>query len=538
MSDGPSNALIRELSRRAALIPQQRGIVTPNPGSVRIRPLPGVMADPPTVTTPAGNTASAITTLNGAVGAGIDLASTIGDNGTATSATSTTLTQTGKNWGTANQYRGYDVTIWSGTGAGQIRTIASHTADTLTVDDPWDVTPDNTSVYGFWNVRKHRDWSYRHADMIVHIANPATSGFTTNRGDVNSTVRADTLPIGSGRYWICFTHWGDQFEIRHRGAVGNQFRIMVDNNYVQYTPYASTSGDNLIYRTRVDFANGETDAATRATFRAMRNIVIECAASFSFMGLTIGPTDSVWAPTDPTTPKAVMMTDSYGNTGSLAVFTAFGDTLAKLLGIPWMQITPAGGTGYVATNGGTSPTFVERYQADIVDRDPDIVFIYGSQNDGGLAGIYTAARTVHAGVRAGVGATVPVIVFGPSPVTGGPGATTILSRDDNMRAGLDSLAAGDINFYVDIFGGPYPYSGSTSDYVGTGLIRGFGIKNTPTHSGNRDDYYGGTTGSDNSHPTQDGHDAYAYFYAHAFSEWVDAGCPQAYWQPGRGLVVV
>ncbi|MFN7596133.1 MAG: hypothetical protein ACK5PT_05170, partial [Cereibacter sp.] len=66
--------------------------------------------------------------------------------GTATSATSTTLAQTGKTW-TASQWINSQVRITAGTGAGQIRTISANTADTLTVSAAWTITPDATSQY-------------------------------------------------------------------------------------------------------------------------------------------------------------------------------------------------------------------------------------------------------------------------------------------------------------------------------------------------------------------------------------------------------
>lgn len=65
--------------------------------------------------------------------------------GTATSATATTIVQTGKTW-TASQWINSQVRITGGTGAGQIRTITANTADTLTVAT-WTTTPDATSTY-------------------------------------------------------------------------------------------------------------------------------------------------------------------------------------------------------------------------------------------------------------------------------------------------------------------------------------------------------------------------------------------------------
>lgn len=66
--------------------------------------------------------------------------------GTATSATSTTLVNSGKAW-TTNQWSNYQVRITAGTGLGQFRTISSNTSTTLTVSAAWTTTPDATSVY-------------------------------------------------------------------------------------------------------------------------------------------------------------------------------------------------------------------------------------------------------------------------------------------------------------------------------------------------------------------------------------------------------
>lgn len=74
---------------------------------------------------------------------------------TATAGALTTLTRTGAGW-VVNQYANSDVTILSGTGAGQRRRIASNTADTLTLaaavtgnarTGNWATAPDATSVF-------------------------------------------------------------------------------------------------------------------------------------------------------------------------------------------------------------------------------------------------------------------------------------------------------------------------------------------------------------------------------------------------------
>ena len=68
------------------------------------------------------------------------------DAGTATSATSTTLTDSTEAW-PVNRWSNYAVRILSGTGAGQVVAIASNTATALTIVGNWQVTPDTTSVY-------------------------------------------------------------------------------------------------------------------------------------------------------------------------------------------------------------------------------------------------------------------------------------------------------------------------------------------------------------------------------------------------------
>lgn len=98
-------------------------------------------------------TAKSVTNLPTAFGTDGQLVSTMGSvgyyaQGTATSGSSTTLVNSGKSWLT-NQWANYQIRIVSGTGAGQIRSVASNTSNTITVSSAWAVSPDNTSVYQF-----------------------------------------------------------------------------------------------------------------------------------------------------------------------------------------------------------------------------------------------------------------------------------------------------------------------------------------------------------------------------------------------------
>ncbi|NCC99953.1 MAG: hypothetical protein EOL95_09690, partial [Bacteroidia bacterium] len=65
------------------------------------------------------------------------------DNGSVTSATATTLVDSSKSW-TSDQWIGYAVYIYSGTGKGQIREITDNDDTSLTVGT-WTTNPDSTS---------------------------------------------------------------------------------------------------------------------------------------------------------------------------------------------------------------------------------------------------------------------------------------------------------------------------------------------------------------------------------------------------------
>jgi hypothetical protein len=66
--------------------------------------------------------------------------------GSATSGTTTTITQSGAGW-TANQFAGMVIEITGGTGAGQFREIASNTSDTITVSLSWATNPASGSTF-------------------------------------------------------------------------------------------------------------------------------------------------------------------------------------------------------------------------------------------------------------------------------------------------------------------------------------------------------------------------------------------------------
>lgn len=86
------------------------------------------------------HTRDRISIVLGSIAAGVVNQSTGSNDGT-------TLNDTARNWAT-NIWKNATVTILSGTGAGQTRTISSNTATQLTVSSTWTTIPGADSVYG------------------------------------------------------------------------------------------------------------------------------------------------------------------------------------------------------------------------------------------------------------------------------------------------------------------------------------------------------------------------------------------------------
>lgn len=116
--------------------------------------------------------------------------------GTATSATSTTLVNTSKNW-TVNQWTNYQVKITGGTGAGQIRSIASNTATAITVAT-WTITPDATSVYA---IEGNEDFLYLLGNNAVTMYRYqiSTNAWTTLAPAV---AKGGSFAAGGGANWV------------------------------------------------------------------------------------------------------------------------------------------------------------------------------------------------------------------------------------------------------------------------------------------------------------------------------------------------
>lgn len=137
----------------------------------------------------------------------------------AVSATATTLVS--PDTYSTDQHKLRIVRIISGTGIGQERTITSHTADTLTVDTAWSVTPDTTSVFviegnvsgmassatGTTLVHTGKTWTVNQwAKSQVRIVEGTGVGqvrnITSNTADTLTVPAWGTNPDATSRYVI------------------------------------------------------------------------------------------------------------------------------------------------------------------------------------------------------------------------------------------------------------------------------------------------------------------------------------------------
>jgi hypothetical protein len=194
--------------------------------------------------------------------------------GTATSGTSTTLVNTPKTWA-VNQWNNFQVRIASGTGAGQIRTIASNTANTLTVSAAWTINPDATSVY---HIEGNDDFIYLIGNNAVTMYRYSISANTwTTLAPV--AARAGAAVVAASGHWVFNvtgdSTWADEnaiingrriYSFRGGGLVTLDYYDIAANTWVSGVPYApavETFGSGTKYIYSDDFIYIHKDATGR-----------------------------------------------------------------------------------------------------------------------------------------------------------------------------------------------------------------------------------------------------------------------------------
>jgi hypothetical protein len=185
-------------------------------------------------------------------------------SGTATAGAATTLTTTGTTWAT-NQWANSQVRIVSGTGAGQIRTIASNTGTVLTVSASWTTNPDATSVF---QIQGNDDFLYYMGSGAVTLYRYSISANTwSTLSPVAARAAAPTT--GMSGHWVwgsTDSKWTDQNAIMNGryiysfqgGATANLHRYDIAGNTwatITYAPATETftTGSKHVYHDNYQF---------------------------------------------------------------------------------------------------------------------------------------------------------------------------------------------------------------------------------------------------------------------------------------------
>jgi len=207
---------------------------------------------------------------------GVDLAFA---TGTATGGTSTTLSNSAKAWAT-NQWANSQVKITAGTGAGQIRTIASNTGTALTVSAAWTTTPDATSQY---KIEGNDDFLYLMGNNAVALYRYSISGNTWTTLSPTA-ARAAAPGLAASGNWVYNVpsardaRWSDENAIINgrriysfRGGAGAvlDYYDIAANTWVSGVTYAPAT-ETFTTGTKWVYADGYLYVTKEATGRWFR----------------------------------------------------------------------------------------------------------------------------------------------------------------------------------------------------------------------------------------------------------------------------
>ena len=250
--------------------------------------------------------------------------------GTATAGGATTLTAGGKTW-TVNQWSNSQVRITAGTGAGQVRTIASNTATALTVSAAWATNPDATSVYA---VEGNDDHIYLAGNGAVTMHRYSLSANTWS-ALTPGVARALGAAAGMSLNWAPRTGdplWANESDIRdgrylysfRGGATSALDRYDIAANAwatITYGPLAETFAAGSSYDLRGRYIFIRKDATHRFFKLSIRGGLLEPLATNLYPDGAAVLGDKLW----------VKQLDSSGSVAWLYSLTNSGTVLHRLM---------------------------------------------------------------------------------------------------------------------------------------------------------------------------------------------------------------
>lgn len=272
-----------------------------------------------------------------------------------------------------------------------------------------------------------------------------------------------------------------EIAFQNNAGASSQYRVWVDGQLVTSAPQAAGASGGAIYRVLINHAA-----------RGNHRVIFEGGYT-TFVGVWTEPTATLWPSTQYVGPTAVWIGDSFSEgTGANWWWDSWAMKAGQWLG--W-NICPSavGATGYLANGGGGGKvTYRSRLTADVVNAYPnaDIVVVSGGYNDTGsftAAQEQTEAALLFAAIKSGL-PNATLVVCLPN----WPHGVVATGTETQFRDGILAAATGIADYVVD----PLLYPSGTSWITGTGRV------GATTGNGNADFF----TGTDNTHPSQAGHD--------------------------------
>jgi lysophospholipase L1-like esterase len=355
-----------------------------------------------------------------------------------------------------------------------------------------------------WGYRRDT-WQRQSASYINSVSGQYASWYVAVSRTHQAQTVGNNIPCG-----MHFIHTGQSFEVLFAGR--DVFvTLIADGKYMTY---------EFVSRTSIGVPLSLFNTVTRFDFgaRATRRISVYGGSTQGPCAIAIGPNDRIEPWVRDTEPSFFAMTDSYGSGRSFNWFMGgpFWEA-ASLLGIPHLDLSSIGGTGYSPNNTNNDTrlpgnTFVGRL-ADCVTGAPDLFLTAGGINDNNSFAsppLYSTGEAARLAFNAGVSnyytqlrAALPrsvLVAMGPwAPQESIPPNPVTLTKLATIRAALQAVG-GPWIFLDNLNGGWINSAGASAPATGRGWQTGTGKIGAPRGDGNADIY----VSADGTHPTNAG----------------------------------
>jgi hypothetical protein len=254
--------------------------------------------------------------------------------GLATAGASTTLTNSAKTW-TVNQWTNYQVRIASGTGIGQVRTIASNTATVLTVGTAWTTTPDATSVYV---IEGNEDFLYLLGNNAVTMYRYSISANTWTVM-APTTARAAAPILGMSADVVIKTRnsvWADESNIQEgryiysvRGGTAITTGALIDRFDIAGGTAGAGAWANVVYQ-GTEFFSGGSNACVDGKYIYLKKDNTHRFFRYDILGNYIEPLSTIFNQDSSALVGQKLWVKNLDSTGTVKWLYSLGNSLTTV----------------------------------------------------------------------------------------------------------------------------------------------------------------------------------------------------------------